>query len=205
MTEKELVTILASRLDQRYDRILLHQNLASMPNFKRAVQDKLGYLPVLNEIDMVLVGPNGCLCAIEVKYYKVNGGSFNRPFYDGIGQSLSLMRYGFDSVALWHFFAPEVEQARLDRYGAGAWWFLRNQTRIPLDFSYFRVGGTEAEPIFIVLQYTTQDKGADLLPIDDDNFVITFKNQNPFRDTIEGRYLRKELAKAFGIQEIVSE
>lgn len=203
MDENALVEILKVRLAPRYQKILLHQNLATLTQFRTLLVNQLGYLPVLNEIDMILVRNGGQLCAIEVKYFKVEKGSFNRPFYDGIGQALSLLRYGFDYVALWHLFSGEIEQNRLDRYGAGTWWFLHNQTNLPLDFTYFRVDVRQGNPEFMVMKYDGPDRGAQLRPIDSKDFVITWAKQNPFRFTKDGMLLRKTLADALKIGDLV--
>jgi hypothetical protein len=179
--------------------------LASLPSFKQALQERFGFLPVLNEVDMILVGEQGQFDAIEAKCFTVDGGSFSRPFYDGIGQSLSLMRYGFDHVALWHLFSGDIDQRRLDRYGASTWWFLRNQTGLPLEFTYFKVRGYPSDPQFVVMQYEGPSTGAELLPIDSSHFRITWKHPNPFKETQDGQYLRAALADALGIGDIVDQ
>jgi len=199
MNERTIVENLKIQLAPRFRDILIHQNLATLTSFKTALVDRFGYLPVLNEIDMILTDSQGHLFAIEAKYFTVENGSFNRPFYDGIGQSLSLLRYGFDYVALWHFFSANIEQDRLDRYGAATWWFIRNQTGLPLDFTYFRVDDNAGSPEFLVMQYTDPNKGAELIPIDRSNFIVTWKNPNPFRRTDDGKYLRQALASSLGI------
>jgi hypothetical protein len=204
MNEKLVVERLRDQLTSRFRKILSHQNLANLPKLKSVLVDYFGYLPVLNEVDMILVGHEGELCAIEVKYFTIRDGGFDRPFYDGIGQSLSLLRYGFDSVALWHVFSADINQKRLDRYGAATWWFIRNQTRIPLAFTYFRIKGDPQAPQFVVMQYKGPNIGAELLPIDCPNFEITWKIPNPFRQTDEGKILRNAVVAALEIGDIVS-
>lgn len=204
MNERLIVEKLKDQLIPRYRKILVHQNLATLTSLKTALENRFGYLPVLNEVDMILVGFEGHLCAIEVKYFTVRGGSFDRPFYDGIGQSLSLLRYGFDYVALWHLFSGDIEQDRFDRYGAATWWFIRNQIQLPLDFTYFKVNDDPQAFKFIVMQYQGPDKGAELLPINHSNFIVTWKNPNPFRQTDEGNYLRNAIVAALEIGDIVS-
>lgn len=199
-----MVEKLKVQLAPRYCRVLVHQNLATLSGFKVELERRFGFLPVLNEVDIILVGKQGHLCAIEVKCFTVNGGSFSRPFYDGIGQSLSLLRYGFDHVALWHLFSGDIDQSRLDRYGAATWWFIRNQTGLPLEFTYFKVNDHPETPQFIVMQYDGPNTGADLLPIDSSKFVVTWNHPNPFVQTEEAKCLRAALVNALGIGDIVS-
>ena len=155
-----MVEKLKIQLAPRYRKILVHKNLSTLTTFKKELLSRFGSLPVLNEVDMILVGKQGHLYAIEVKCFTVNAGSFSRPFYDGIGQSLSLLRYGFDHVALWHLFSAEIDQIRLDRYGAATWWFIRNRTGLPLEFTYFKVKDDIETPQFIVMQVV--DSGSNL-------------------------------------------
>ena len=203
MDERRMVEKLKAQLAPRYREVLVHQNLATLTEFKAELKRRFGFLPVLNEIDLILVGKQGQLIAIEVKCFTINSGSFSRPFYDGIGQALSLMRYGFDHVALWHLFSAEIDQSRLDRYGAATWWFIRNQTGLPLEFTYFKVIDHPETPQFIVMQYGGPNTGADLLPIDSSNFVVTCKHPNPFVQTEEARCLRAALVNAMGLDHIV--
>jgi len=203
MDEKRMVEKLKAQLAPRYREVLMHQNLATLTGFRAELKRCFGFLPVLNEIDMIVVGKQGHLSAIEVKCFTVSGGSFSRPFYDGIGQSLSLLRYGFDHVALWHLFSGDIDQRRLDRYGAATWWFIRNQTNLPLDFTYFKVDDHPETPQFIVMQYQGPNTGADLLPIDSSNFVVTWKHPNPFLQTEEAKCLRAALVDALGVRDIV--
>lgn len=199
-----MVKKLQAQLDPRYRRVLVNQNLATLTGFKAELERRLGFLPVLNEVDMILVSQQGQVRAIEVKCFDLNGGSFTRPFYDGIGQSLSLLRYGFDYVALWHLFSSNIDQVRFDRYGAGTWWFIRNQLGLPLDFSYFKVDEHLEPPQFTVMQYKGPSTGVELIPIDRSNFVVTWRNPNPFVNTEEARGLRTALVEALNIEDIVS-
>jgi hypothetical protein len=205
MNEQLVVDNLRDQLSSRHTRIIVRENLANLTSFRAALESAFGYLPVLNEVDMMLVGPEGRFYAIEVKYFAIRNGSFTRPFYDGIGQALTLLRYGFDSVALWHVFADGIDQARLDRYGAATWWFIHNQTSLPLEFTYFKVADEEPTLKFVVMQYEGPNSGAALLPIDHERFKITWKHPNPFRHTDDGRRLRSALVSALKLDGIVAQ
>ena len=200
VNEKQMVQNLRIQLAPRYREVLVHQNLANLTGFKNELEKRFGFLPVLNEIDIIVVGRQGHLSAIEVKCFNVSKGSFSRPFYDGIGQSLSLLRYGFDHVALWHLFSNEIDQERFDRYGAGIWWFIRNELNLPLEFTYFKVDDHLETPQFIVMQYHGPNTGAELLPIDSSNFVVTWKHANPFMQTEEAKCLRAALIDALDVR-----
>lgn len=204
MDERYMVTKLQEQLEPRYRKILIHQNLATLTEFKTELVRRLGFLPVLNEVDIILVSQNGQFQAIEVKCFDLHNGSFNRPFYDGIGQALSLLRYGFDQVALWHLFSDDIEQNSFDRYGAGTWWFIRNQLHLPLDFSYFKVNKHVDPPQFTVMQYNGPNTGVELIPINRSNFVITWRNSNPFLKAEETIGFRTALIEALNIKDIVS-
>ena len=205
MNENTLVQKLRDRLAPRYKKVLIHKNLPHIPALTQASRDAFGYVPVLNEIDMIFVRHEGHMCAAEVKCLQVKKGSMSRAFYDGVGQALSLLRYGFDHVALWHLFVGDMEDARRDRYGAGTWWFLRNELGLPLEFSYFRIDGDSQNPAFVVMQYTGPNTAADILPIDHPQFAITWKYPNPLRDDPHAKKLRRILANTLGIGEHVSE
>ena len=205
MDEKTVVQSLCDKLASRYRAVLIHKNLASIPAFSQGCEETFGYVPVLNEVDMIFVRHQGHLCAAEVKCLHVKNGSMSRPFYDGIGQALSLLRYGFDHVALWHVFVGQMEDERRDRYGAGAWHFLRNDLGLPLEFTYFRLDGDADDPAFVVMQYFDRNSAADILPIDDPRFVITWKYQNPIRYDPSAIKLRSILVDALGISGYVKD
>jgi hypothetical protein len=203
VNEQLVVEHLRDQLSSQHRKIIVHENLANLVSFKAALECSFGYPPVLNEVDMMLVGREGQFYAIEVKYFDIRNGSFTRPFYDGIGQALSLLRYGFDNVALWHVFADGIDQARLDRYGAATWWFLHNQTSLPLEFTYFKVADEQPTLKFVVMQYKGPSSGAALLPINDKHFNITWTHPNPFRHTGDGKRLRRALVSALNLDSIV--
>ena len=184
--ERDLVDELKNQLSHRYRNIFSHVNLANKNDFSQILKQSFGYIPVLNEIDLILQERDGKLRAVEVKFYKTEGKKFDKPFYSGLGQALSLLRYGFDNVALWHLFPEEIDQDLFDRYGAGVWSFIRNDLKLPLEFSYFKVTDYLQRPEFIVMQYINRSKGVKLIPINNPNFKITWKYSNL---TVKLKYL----------------
>lgn len=196
--ERDLVNELKNQLSHQYRNIFSHVRLANNNDFRQFLYQNFGYIPVLNEIDLIFEEENGKLRAVEVKLYKIKGKKFNLPFYSGLGQALSLLRYGFDNVALWQLYPEEIDQNLFDRYGAGLWNFIRNDDlKLPLEFSYFKV--TSQEPEFIVMQYINHSKGFELIPINNPNFKITWKHPNPIFNNSETQMFRKALKKALGI------
>ena len=101
-------------------------------------------------------------------------------FYKGIDQALALYKYGFDNVALWHFFSSNIELNEINNFGPETWFFIRNSLRLPLNFSYFLIQSNNNNNKFRVLQYTDRNKGFSLEKnIDDTDFPIIFKYGNP--------------------------
>ena len=197
--ERFFVDHLKDRLSHLYKKIFSHVNLANNTNFRKALNDNIGYIPVLNEIDLIFQSNQGKLMAIEVKFCKIKGRKISRPFYDGIGQALSLLRYGFDNVGLWHLYLDDIDQKIFDRYGASAWHFIRNKLMLPLEFTYFKIENYHSKPKFIVMQYLDDSTGAKLIPIDSPNFQITWKYPNPISNTSHAQTLRIALERSLGI------
>ncbi len=197
--ERDLVDELKNQLSHQYRNIFSHVNLANKNNFSQILQQSFGYIPVLNEIDLILQERNGKLRAVEVKFYKIEGKKFDKPFYSGLGQALSLLRYGFDNVALWHLFPEEIDQNLFDRYGAGAWSFIRDDLKLPLEFNYFKVTDYLQKPEFIVMQYISRSKGFELIPINNPDFKITWKYPNPILENRQTQIFRKALEDSLGI------
>jgi hypothetical protein len=114
---------------------------------------ELGYVPVLQpDIDICLKGREGQggeLCGIELKV--VRRGGKPQSFYSGIDQALALQRYGLDHVALWVAFE---DVADLRRLSSVAWWFLRNEARLEVDFAPYLLTEPEVgKRVFRAWQY----------------------------------------------------
>jgi RNAse (barnase) inhibitor barstar len=195
-TERDLVNELKNQLSHQYKNIFSHVRLANNSHFRHSLSQNLGYIPALNEIDLIFEEENGKLRAVEVKLYKIKGKKFNQPFYSGLGQALSLFRYGFDNVALWHLFPEDIDQDKFDRYGAGLWSFIRNDFKLPLEFSYFEVSKKNE---FSVMQYKNHSKGFKLISINNSDFKITWKYPNPIFNNSQTQKFRIALKKMLGI------
>ena len=80
--------------------------------------------PLQPEIDMILCKADKMM-AVEVKYFRRKGNGLDHSFYEGIEQSLALLRWGFNYVALWQLFDyPALGKDELWFYGGWTWAFL---------------------------------------------------------------------------------
>jgi hypothetical protein len=191
--EDVLVRELAERLRPRFANVWTHRKPSASPRFKAAIEARLGYVPILQpEIDLCMRTHDGQLLAVEAKLFSGSGLTYRSPFYEGIGQALALHRYGFDFCSLWFLFAGGAQMEAFNRYGAEAWAFVRNDLRLPLDFTYLAVSDGPPHR-FDVLQYTGRQQGVSLLPIDDPSFVLTWKHPNPIRRSPVQQALRETL------------
>ena len=190
--EDKLVKILAQKISFKYKNIYTNRKPSSSIKVKNYLKNKLGYIPILQpEIDIILETQNNELFAVEVKLFKTEDINYKLPFYNGLGQALALYRYGFDKVALFHFFLDDKSLNKINKYGPEIWAFIRNDTCIPLDYSYIWVENKSIDYDFHVMQYTGRQNGHKLLKINDANFNITFKHVNPIRNKPIQRTIRE--------------
>jgi hypothetical protein len=99
--------------------------------------------PLQPEIDMILCKGDE-LTAIELKYFVHRGGGLNHSFYEGIEQTLALLRWGFDHVALWQLYEETISKEELWFYGIWTWIFLHGKPdsgglNLPIEFTPYRV------------------------------------------------------------------
>ncbi len=181
--ENELVRELKQKILFRYKNIYTNRKPAASPKYRNHIKNELGYIPILQpEIDMILETYNNELFAVEVKLFRTEEINYNLPFYHGLGQTLALYRYGFDKVALFHLFLGDSALKKINEYGPEIWSFIRNDIKIPVDFSYIWVENKSEGHDFHVMQYTSRKSGYKLSLINDKNFTITFKHKNPIRN-----------------------
>jgi len=126
---------------------------SSLAKPDRELSIELGYVPVLQpDIDICFsIGDE--LCAVELKSFGSGGRSDS--FYTGIGQALALQRYGVDRIALWAVFEDERDLVRL---ASAAWYFVRNQALLSLDFTPYLVREDGGKTCFEVWQYLSQSR-----------------------------------------------
>lgn len=199
--EDILVKDLAAKLRPKAARIWVSKKPSASTKFKNRIQSKLGYIPILQpEIDLCLLSNEGDLVAVEAKLFKGSELTYLTPFYEGIGQALALHRYGFDAVALWFLFLEGTTAKGMNRYGAEAWAFVRNDLNLPLDFSYISVEKAGAGHSFSVMQYSGRQVGFTIRSIDDPLFLLKWKHPNPIKCLPVQRALRDALEWWLGIQ-----
>jgi hypothetical protein len=181
LNERNIVQTLMGQLENKYVRILAGKYPSNSARIKSFLSKQFSYLPSLRpEIDMLFVDRSGQVNAAEVKFFKKTEMSFKMPFYKGIDQALSLYRYGFDNVALWHFFAPDILMDEINSYGAEAWYFIRNSSQLKLNFSYFKIIDETTALKFQVMQYRDRHRGFSLGKfVDDPQFLIVWRYGNP--------------------------
>lgn len=187
MNERKIVEFLRDQLQGKFKNIWIHKKVSSSQRFRDLVEEKLGSIPMLQpEFDMVFETYDGKLNAVEVKYLNYKGKGYNLPYYHGIGQALALMRFGFDHVGLWLVVGSSIDEKTLNKYGREAWKFIREELQVPLEYSYFRFNHYEDNLKFMVMSKT----GIDLLDVDDEKFLITWKNPNPLKLNEQQKILR---------------
>ena len=74
-----------------------------------------GELPPRQEIDLIftfLDSGEVSLIGVEVEYFKND----RKNPYKGLEQALAFSLFGFDSLVLWHIFAPELENKIIENY-----------------------------------------------------------------------------------------
>jgi hypothetical protein len=54
--------------------------------------------------------------AAEVKYFRLKDGNVYPTIYEGLGEAMMLLTFGFNHVSLWHLFDPEVDSETVSRY-----------------------------------------------------------------------------------------
>jgi len=116
--EKELLNILRDLLESKKTsnlrKIFAKTNL-STKEFQEIWKDWWeGETPPREEVDLILVFrgfDEPFLVGIEVEYFRTK-----RSPYSGLEQVLSYGLFGFDSLVLWHVFAPSLEDKFVERY-----------------------------------------------------------------------------------------
>lgn len=155
-------------------------------------KNKFGYSPILQpEIDLILQTHDNKLNAIEVKYLTRKKAQYNFSYYFGIGQALALKRYGFDHVGLWLLIDQDVDEEETNRYGSAAWSLIRNDLRLNMEYSYFKVSSDNNKFKFSVMQYKEKLRGFKIAEsIEDEKFEITWKYTNEIKCYEKPRFLR---------------
>lgn len=139
----------------KYDRIYVSKRPFQVKSLKKKWYEMYGrplkvdptlIPPLQPEIDMILC-KGKTMTAIELKYFRrrKEGKGLNHSFYEGIEQTLALLRWGFDHVALWQLFEyPAISKDELWFYGGWTWAFLHDIPKngglsLPIEFTFMLV------------------------------------------------------------------
>lgn len=171
------------------------RNPVNNKKIKGELENQLKYIPILQpQPDLVFwcVDKDEKEYSVAIEAKIANQQSRMRSFYEGIGQALALNRLGFDYSGLYLYFLGDF--AEIHKRGAETWSFVRNDLRLPLDFTYFQVKGNSDATDFSVMQYDGRQSGFELVKdINDPQFRITFKYPNPVKDNSPQREIQQAL------------
>ena len=156
--------------------------------------------PLQPEIDLILVKENE-LIAVELKHFRRKGRGLNHSFYEGIEQSLALLRWGFDHVALWQLFDEDISKEELWFYGGWTWIFLHAKPEegglnLPIDFTFYVVQRVEDGYDFRPINAIPKGGKIELvyaLPPYHPNFHMHAKYTNPLLVRADVRKLREAM------------
>jgi hypothetical protein len=154
--------------------------------------------PLQPEIDMILCKGNE-LTAVELKYFRRKGRGLNHSFYEGIEQTLALLRWGFDHVALWQLFEEKITKEELWFYGVWTWNFLHAKPEqlglnLPIEFTFYIVQKVDNGYDFRPVNPVRKDGKFGLvyaLPPYHPDFRIHAKYKNPLLIRADVRKLRE--------------
>ena len=89
------------------------------------------------EIDIITCQDAGrILHAHEVKYFRMTESGVNYPFYEGLGEALALLRFGFDGVTLLHVFDENIPIEQMNDFAKNMWNLL-NQLQMSIFYEYY--------------------------------------------------------------------
>jgi len=145
--------------DQYLGKVFSHINPAKSPRVYSFLKELYGGLaPRLQpEIDLIFKNDDD-VRAVEIKcFYLRTNNSLSKSYYEGIDQALALLMYGFNKVALWHIFDQNISPRQFMTSGSTAQGFIRNQLKLPIDFTalYLVISGEDC--LFIPTQPRVND------------------------------------------------
>ena len=146
--------------------------------------------PLQPEMDLIIWEPpnltlakdNEKLRAIEIKYFRKNNGKVNQSFYKGIEQSLAMLQWGFDSVALWQFFDESFSDFDLCSYGGRTWLYVHDRLNLPIDYTIISVvDSVSSNPKFLIVQPDWDNFPEIKWKREIEEFPVEWRKENPFR------------------------
>jgi len=187
--EIKLTKELAKRLQSKFpdSRIYANKCPSRAKRIKEAWNDNFNEVcpPLQPEIDLIFLDTlsenNPTLRAVEIKYFERKRERVSQSFYKGIEQSLALLQWGFDSVALWQLFDESISVSEIKNYGCRTWFYVQGVLGLPLDFTPIRLVPRENGLGFQVVQSDWRNYFSPiwLNDIDSPGFNIRWRNDNP--------------------------
>ena len=134
--EEALARYWKMRLEERYLKVFKNINIASR-KFNEHWMNWWGISmpPAQPNIDLLIVDKSLRLFAIELKYFRKSKSKrrVNQSFYEGIDESLALLRFGFESVNLWHCFDRNLPKMLIGQYHTTTLKLI-NSLRLPIEY-----------------------------------------------------------------------
>ncbi|MCW3995185.1 MAG: hypothetical protein NWE98_03425 [Candidatus Bathyarchaeota archaeon] len=187
--ELSLTKALGEELRQEYPnaRIFCNRCISRSPIFRNCWKETFGELcpPLQPEMDLIIWEPpvNGekeKLRAIEIKWFWKGNGKVNQSFYKGIEQTLAMLQWGFDNVALWQLFDQSFSDQELWDYGGRTWLYVHNRLNLPIDYTMLTVD-SQCNFTIVQMDWNNYPRVAWKMPLKE--FPIKWRRKNPFRES----------------------
>jgi hypothetical protein len=186
--EIELTKELAKRLQRKFPNFKVYANKcpSRSSRLKKLWFERFHEQcpPLQPEMDMIIYEPSPCpkIRSYEIKYFEKVDGVVNQSFYKGIEQALALVRWGFDSVALWQLFDETFSEDDLRNYGCRTWLYIHGILDLPIGFTMLWLKGEKLD----TMRFRTRQcewgnnlKVTERLDIDDPEFPFSHRPLNP--------------------------
>lgn len=158
--EADLVETLVVNIEKEWVNVYSSVNLASY-NFKKYWRKWFkarSYPPAQPQIDLILVNPSYDLHAIEVKYFRMAISRITpSSYYKGIGEALALLKMGFWSVNLMHFFDQGVPLDLINSYVQSTSDLVYTLS-LPIGYKAFYVNNVSGKKVFFQVTGTLSSK-----------------------------------------------
>jgi hypothetical protein len=158
--ETDLIEVLVQNIRKDWKHIYNNVNVASY-NFKdywRKWFEGKGYPPAQPQIDIILVDSSHDLHGVEVKYFRMAISRITpSSYYEGIGEALALLKMGFWSVTLMHFFDEGIPLDVTNSYIRAASEVV-SELNLPIGYSAFRVTNVSGNTVFFGLSPSLSDE-----------------------------------------------
>ena len=192
-SERQLAVILANKLHSHYGYEVFRNVNPASANFREYWAKWFSGEPLLPQPDVdLLVVDLGDLIAIELKYIVLSRQKgrriLKRRYYEGIGQVLALLRYGFERVQLWHCFDESIDVAHIARFLENTY-DLIYKLKLPIGYAALRVVEDQGEVLLKEIHRSYGDPP--LFEYDHPPDPRRFKASNPLCEEREAKRVRE--------------